>query len=159
MGRDGKGRSRLRGDRSSRNRRITGAKRLAEIGKDTRFPPGKSGNPNGRPPTKLLRNIAREIAEEIDPKKRAIKGRILVEALYKKAAKGHLGHFQEFARLLEEDFGTDLRISGPGAGPIDLDVAARMKEFAHKVRNIYGVSDPDDSRPRTDTMSNEEPVK
>jgi hypothetical protein len=158
MGREGKGKSRLRGNRSSRNRRITGAKRLAEIGKDTRFKPGKSGNPTGRPPTKLLRNIAREIAEEIDPKRKSIKGRILVDALYKKAAKGHLGHFQEFARLLEEDLGTDLRISGPGGGPIDLDVAARMKEFARKVRGIYGLKDPDES-PEPNTRGDEGSVK
>lgn len=129
---------------------------MVEAGKNTRFQPGVSGNPLGRPPTKVLRTIARELAEETDPKSRKKKARILVEALYRKAAAGYLGHFQELVRLLEEDTGTDWRISGAGGAPIETTSArdkllekfidqdertAAAKKMLRTIRHIYGLAE------------------
>ena len=96
------------------------------IGEATQFKPGESGNPLGRPKTKLLREYARELAEEIDPVKRKIKARILVEALYDKAKRGNLPHFQEFLRLLEEDTSvrTRMDLDSESAAPMIIDVSA-----------------------------------
>lgn len=128
---------------SKRNRRVSGGNRttrdLVEAGYATRFQPGQSGNPSGRPSTKLLRNIARELAEERNPKKRKQKARVWIEALDRKASKGSLGHFEMLLRLLEEDVGVDVRIAGPDGGSISVQHAHTSEELLEMFRDIYGL--------------------
>ena len=137
--------------RKPRNRRGSGGERttraLVEAGYSTRFQPGQSGNPLGRPSTKLLRNLARELAEERDAKKRKQKARVWIEALDRKACKGSLGHFEMLLRLLEEDAGVDLRIAGPGGGDIPVKPAHTSEELLELMRAIYGLRSkkPDDA--------------
>lgn len=95
--------------------------------------PGQSGNANGRPRTKILREIAREVIDEQDPKKKKKIARQLIESLIAKAKSGSLGHFQELLKLLEEDAGTDLRLAGPGGEPLN---AAGLVSALDK---IYGL--------------------
>jgi hypothetical protein len=78
---------------------------------------GVSGNPKGRPKTKIVREYARKIAEEVDPKTRKVIAEELVEILLKYARKGSLGHLQQFLNLIESD-------SGTSAGGTDLNTDA-----------------------------------
>ena len=73
-----------------------------------RFRPGVSGNPAGRPRTKIVRDYARRIVEEKDPQTKKILAQECVELLIKFARKGSLGHLQQFIQLVESD--------APGAG-------------------------------------------
>jgi hypothetical protein len=124
------------------NRRKTGeTPDLVEAGKNTRFKPGQSGNPQGRPRTKIFRDIAREIVEMVDTKRKKDRARILIDTLFKHAEKGSLGHFKEIHRLLEED-STDRRIEvtkdpNPQPGP-NQDTSKVLMA----IRLFYGLSEP-----------------
>ena len=86
---------------------------LVEAGKATRFQKGHAAHPNaGRPKSKPLRHIAREIVDEPDPTKKKI-ARELIEALIAKAKGGSLAHFQQVLKLVEEDLGTEDWASPP----------------------------------------------
>lgn len=74
----------------------------------TPFPKGVSGNPKGRPKTRILREYARKILEEQDQEGRSKVAQELIDILLKYARKGSLGHLQELRHLLESD--------EPGAG-------------------------------------------
>lgn len=115
--------------------------KIAEHGKRTQFKKGHPGLPGaGRPATKVLRDIARMVAEEPDRGKKIAKARVLIDALYKQAAKGSLPHFCHFQRLLEEDAGADVRLSGPDAKPIDI------AGLIETMRVIYGLGPNQDGK-------------
>ncbi len=99
-----KKRKRTRKKAAPHSRRVTGEKHdLVEAGKNTRFKPGISGNPAGRPRTRFLRNIARDLIEMVDTKSKKHRAQRLIEVLLKEAEKGSLGHFKQVLNLLEED--------------------------------------------------------
>jgi hypothetical protein len=58
----------------------------------TRFRRGMSGNPHGRPKTKIIRDYARKIAEERDSTTKPIIAEELIHILLKYARRGSLGH-------------------------------------------------------------------
>jgi hypothetical protein len=95
-----------------------------DVGKATQFKPGNKGGP-GRPKTKILREIAREIIEETDPKRKKIRARVLLDALIKRAQEGSLGHFQQLLQLLEADASG---INWPGS-TIQSDTGTTVKDF------------------------------
>jgi Family of unknown function (DUF5681) len=127
------------------SRRVTGEKHdLIEAGKSTRFKPGISGNPAGRPRTKFLRNIARDLIEMVDnTKSKKHRAQRLIEVLLKEAEKGSLGHFKQVLNLLEEDSAaprgrSDLMPEQQPTPPVHsyADLCAAM-------RYIYGLGDPE----------------
>jgi hypothetical protein len=98
-----------------------------DVGKATQFKIGHKSVPGpGRPKTKILREIAREIVEEVNPKKKKIRARILLEKLISQAEKGSLGHFQQVLQLLEADASG---ANWPGANSAG-DGSASVKDFS-----------------------------
>jgi hypothetical protein len=89
----------------------------------TRFRPGKSGNPRGRPRTKLIREYARRIIEEKAPGKQHTIAEELVRVLVKHALRGSLGHFQQLLQLVESD---TPGAGWPGANQLDQDATAKL---------------------------------
>jgi hypothetical protein len=89
------------------NRRLSGGsgrfQKDNRAGVRTRFRPGVSGNPTGRPRTKILRDWARKVAEESDPTRKQLIAEEIVRALVKRALRGSLRHFQQFLELVESD--------------------------------------------------------
>lgn len=76
------------------NRRITGSDvRLAEIGRATRFKPGQSGNPGGRPRKYMISEAAvAALAEEM--KDGRTKAEAVVQAIIAKALRGDVRAFE-----------------------------------------------------------------
>jgi hypothetical protein len=126
---------------TTRNRRVSGEKTdLVEAGKATRFQPGTSGNPLGRPPTKIFREIARELVGMVDKTKKT-RARKLMDAAFKEAEKGSLGHFKQIHRLLEEDSTqTRLELTAEASAPA---TKLSLQETLARIRQMYGLSDPD----------------
>jgi hypothetical protein len=137
-----------RKSRPPANRRKTGgpldSARAREIGKGTQFQPGTSGNPQGRPRTKIFRQIAREIVEMIDAKKKKQRARILMDALFKEAEKGSLGHFNAIQRMLEEDSSaSQARIELATHVEPEKKGAKSTAELLIAIRAIYGLAPVD----------------
>jgi hypothetical protein len=94
-----------------------------DVGKATQFKAGCPPGP-GRPPTKILRVVARELAEELDPKKKKTQARLMVESLIKSAKKGSLSHFQQFLELIEADV---IGVTWPGSN--DTVIVRTLNDF------------------------------
>ncbi len=86
------------------------------------WPKGVSGNKQGRPKTKIIRDYVRKIIEEKDPKTQKAIAEQCAEALIKFAKRGSLGHLQAVLNLTESD--------SPGAGSegnkLDSDSVAKL---------------------------------
>jgi hypothetical protein len=136
---------RSRKARTPHSRRKTGVKvDLVEAGKETRFKPGTSGNPAGRPRTKFFRDIARELVEMVDTKSKKARARRLVETLFREAEKGSLGHFKQVLNLLEEDSSTPqsrVQLTAEAVAPA---AKRSLQDTLAAIRHVYGLSDPDD---------------
>jgi hypothetical protein len=132
--------------KNRRNRRVSGEKTdLVEAGKATRFQPGTSGNPLGRPATKIFREVAREIAGMVDTKTKKTRVRKLMERAFKEAEKGSLGHFRQIHRLIEEDsISTQTRLALTADGEGERKPLLTLQETLAAIRGIYGLSEPDD---------------
>ena len=129
-----------------RNRRVSGEKTdLVEAGKPTRWQPGISGNPLGRPATKIFREVAREIAGMVDTKTKKTRVRKLMERAFKEAEKGSLGHFKQIHRLIEEDsISTQTRVALTAEGGDARKPLLTLEETIAAIRQIYGLSRPGD---------------
>ena len=89
----------------------------------TRFRSGKSGNPKGRPRTRIIRDFARRIAEEKSPDGQRIIAEECVRILLKYARRGSLGHLQQFIQLVESD---EPGAGWNGSGQLDGDAIAKL---------------------------------
>lgn len=98
-----------------------GEKGKANLANLRPWPKGVTGNPHGRPRTKIIREYARKIVEEKSPDGRKIIAQELVELLLKFARKGSLGHLQQFLALIESDAATTT-----GTGTLDTDAINRL---------------------------------
>jgi hypothetical protein len=86
------------------------------------WPKGTSGNPAGRPPTKILREIARELIETKDKKTGKTIGEKLVRLAIARAERGSIRHLQFLADLCETETG----MGWPGQSQLDGDAIARL---------------------------------
>lgn len=85
----------------SKNRRITGGdSSFVESGKATRFSPGQSGNPNGRPRTAKFSEACRRLAEEVGSAG-LTKAEELAAYCYCRALKGSIRHAELFLNYCE----------------------------------------------------------
>ncbi|MEE8607595.1 MAG: DUF5681 domain-containing protein [Nitrospiraceae bacterium] len=106
------------------NRRTTGADRAGNGGtippKEHRFKKGESGNPSGRPKTKLLTQAYRELLEQISgPKKnRKTLAQVLAQNAVEQAKKGSLAALKEITDRTEGKAVQPLSHSGLGSEPI-----------------------------------------
>lgn len=81
------------------NRRKTGANKCIAAGEATRWKPGQSGNPGGRPKTALLSQSCRMLLAQLvpsDPQRRTY-AQAIAEALAAKALDGDIRAAQELA--------------------------------------------------------------
>ena len=84
-------------DKMPQNRHKTGFRGPSpEVGKATQCKPGESGNPGGRPKSKPITDLLRELLEE-DPQM----ARDIAKKLLQLAKKGSLGHFKEMTDRIE----------------------------------------------------------
>lgn len=103
---------------------------------------GTIRDPSGRPRTKILREITREIIEMVDTKKKKQRARILIDAAFRQAEKGSLGHFNAIQRMLEEDTtSTRVELTAEGGAP---KPKLSLQETIATIRQIYGLSRPED---------------
>ncbi len=80
------------------NRRKTGAGRGGTVPPpEHRFKPGQSGNPGGRPKTKLLTQAYRELLEQVDPKEQKTLAQQIARKVIDQALKGNLAAVKEVA--------------------------------------------------------------
>ena len=105
------------------NRRKTGAGRGGTVPPpEHRFKPGQSGNPGGRPKTKLLTQAYRELLEQVDPKERKTLAEILARKAVQQALKGNLAALKEITDRTEGKSVQPLSHSGLGSEPIAFHV-------------------------------------
>ena len=105
------------------NRRKTGAGRGGTVPPpEHRFKPGQSGNPGGRPKTKLLTQAYRELLEQVDPKERKTLAEILARKAVQQALKGNLVALKEITDRTEGKSVQPLSHSGLGSEPIAINV-------------------------------------
>jgi len=74
---------------------------IKEFGIKTRFQPGVSGNPGGRPKTRILAEMLAAIGNEVEPKSGKVFFQIAAEALLRKVFRGDIGAFKEFADRID----------------------------------------------------------
>ena len=122
----------------TRNRRKTGgASSLAEAGQNTRFQPGRSGNPNGRPRTAKFSEACRRLAEEIGTRG-LTRAEELAQYCYCRALKGSVRHAELFLNYCEGKPRQSHEISGPESGPLRFsnmshdEIQARIAELLMK---------------------------
>ena len=105
------------------NRRRTGVARGGTVPPpEHRFKPGQSGNPGGRPKTKLITQAYRELLEQLDPKKRKTLAEILARKAIQQALKGNLAALKEITDRTEGKSVQPLSHSGLGSEPIAFNV-------------------------------------
>lgn len=86
--------------------------------------PGQTGNPDGRPRTRIFTDMMREVLKDkiaTDPQKRT-KLRLMCEAMVNEAIKGNARAFKESRDTVDGRPVQALELSGADGGPIDLDV-------------------------------------
>jgi hypothetical protein len=81
----------------TQKKRRTGNPRIKELGITTRFKPGVSGNPGGRPKTRILAEMLAAIGNEVEPKSGKTFFQVAAESLVRKVFRGDIGAFKEFA--------------------------------------------------------------
>ncbi len=74
---------------------------IGKLGIATRFKPGVSGNPGGRPKTRILAEMLSAIGNEIEPKSGKVFFQVAAEALVRKVFRGDIGAFKEFADRID----------------------------------------------------------
>jgi hypothetical protein len=112
---------------------------LAEEGKPYRWKKGESGNPSGRPKSKLISDAYRQRLGDMvpnDPQERTW-AELIAEGQIRAAAKGKTPAAAEICDRTEGRSRQTVELSGPDRGPIPLnleEVRARIKEFTERAR-------------------------
>ncbi len=110
------------------NRRKTGAGRGGTVPPpEHRFKPGQSGNPGGRPKTKLITQAYRELLEQLDPKERKTLAQRLARKAVQQALKGNLAALKEITDRTEGKSVQPLSHSGLGSEPVAINVILGRK--------------------------------
>ena len=103
-----------------------------ELGKDTRFQPGQSGNPLGRPKWKLLSDTYRaKLAELVPGDKRGRNyAEAIADAAFAAALEGQIGAIQEIADRTEGKPAQAIALSG------DLHVTMTVEEIDARLNEL-----------------------
>jgi hypothetical protein len=127
-----------------KNRRKTGAS-ILEAGKATRFKPGQSGNPDGRPRTAKFNEAAREISEEVDKKGKSGAERLALYC-FKRALRGSTRHLQLFLAYALGRPRQIVEVTGPDGQPIAFKAMNLSRDEVHaRILELIGkaAADPD----------------
>jgi hypothetical protein len=81
----------------TQKKRRTGNPKIKEFGVATRFKPGQSGNPDGRPKSRILAEMLAAIGNEVDPETLKSYFQIAAERLMREVFRGNVQAFREFA--------------------------------------------------------------
>ncbi|MHB8499715.1 MAG: DUF5681 domain-containing protein [Candidatus Acidiferrales bacterium] len=85
----------------TQKKRKRGNRRIAEFGVATRFKPGQSGNPGGRPKTRILAEMLSALGNEVDPETLKSYFQIAAERLMSEVFRGNVQAFREFADRID----------------------------------------------------------
>jgi len=96
----------------TKKKRRPGNPRITEIGVKTRFKPGQSGNPSGRPKTRILAEMLAAIGNEIEPKTGKAFFQLAAEALVKQIFRGNVHAFREFADRVDGRSTQNVELAG-----------------------------------------------
>jgi hypothetical protein len=130
--------------RKSGNRRETGNPEIAEAGKATRFQPGQSGNPSGRPKDLVTRELRELMLRQcsLDKKKRSW-GEVIAEAIGRKARNGDVRAFEAIADRTDGKPAQAVSVSADFSGDVTVgsyalagkqEVMERLKELTERIR-------------------------
>jgi uncharacterized protein DUF5681 len=78
-----------------------GNPRMKEFGVATRFKPGQSGNPGGRPKTRIVAEMLSALGNEVDPETLKSYFQIAAERLMTEVFRGNVQAFREFANRVD----------------------------------------------------------
>jgi hypothetical protein len=99
-------------------KRRRGNPKIKELGISTRFQPGQSGNPTGRPKNYVLTDMLNAICREIEPKSAKTYGQLAAEALLNKAFRGDVQAFRELADRTEGKPRQQMELTGAQGSPL-----------------------------------------
>jgi hypothetical protein len=93
-------------------KRRPGNPKIKELGIATRFQPGVSGNPGGRPKTRILAEMLAAIGNEVEPKSGKSFFQVAAEALVGEVFRGDVQAFKEFADRVDGRSTQTVELSG-----------------------------------------------
>jgi hypothetical protein len=96
----------------TQKKRRPGNPRIKELGIKTRFQPGVSGNPGGRPKTRILAEMLAAIGNEVEPKSGKTFFQVAAESLVSKVYRGDVQAFKEFADRVDGRATQHVELSG-----------------------------------------------
>ncbi len=82
-----------------------------------RFKPGQSGNPGGRPKSKLVTQAYQELLEEVDRKSGKTFAQIIAEKVIREALNNNLAAVKEITDRTEGKAAQAVVVGGAGGGP------------------------------------------
>jgi hypothetical protein len=104
--------------RSKRRNRRSGNPAIVNLGIATRFQPGQSGNPGGRPKTRVLAEMLASVGSEIDKKSGKTFFQLAAESLVENAFHGDVQAFKEFADRIDGRAAQPVELTGANGRPI-----------------------------------------
>jgi hypothetical protein len=124
--------------RSPANRRSAGGDGhpIAELGKGTRFQPGQSGNPKGKPKWKMLSDTYRaKLAERVPGDERGRNyAEAIADAAFAAALEGQIGAIQEIADRTEGKPAQAIALSG------DFRVDMTVQEIDARLNELLNIA-------------------
>jgi hypothetical protein len=132
-----KKKSAKKGKTKPANRHKTGFRGpTPDVGKETQFKPGQSGNPAGRPPSILseaYKIVLTQVVEQ-DPKKRTM-AELIAEGQARAAIKGNTGAAKEIADRTEGPVKDSIEIGGKNGAPLEFNLNVRFVDEQSKDEN------------------------
>jgi hypothetical protein len=102
-------------------RRQHGNPRIKDLGIRTRFRPGFSGNPGGRPRTRILAEMLAAVGDQVEKKSGKTYFQLAAQALVGKAFNGDVQAFREFADRIDGRTTQHVELASPNGRPIEID--------------------------------------
>jgi hypothetical protein len=98
-----------------------------DVGKETQFKPGESGNPAGRPPSILSEAYKAVLAQAVpqDPEGRTY-AQLIAIGQARSAVKGNTGAAKEIADRVEGKAKESIEISGKDGAPVEFNLNIRF---------------------------------
>lgn len=126
--------------RNTKKRKL-GNVQIKDLGIATRFKPGQSGNPGGRPKTRVVAEMLAAIGHEVEAKSNKTFFQLAAEVLLEKVFKGDVQAFKEFAD----------RVDGRTTQNVELRGALHLEHSRSDWEDKYHAATPEEQEQmRTD---------